>query len=152
MDDTATVPEAPRPDRRARVRARVVTYGLVGVLVVGALAKVEVWPLTSFHLFSAVRTGTSVGLELVAVADDGSRAPVVLDPAHPVLVTTAHEFGDLPGATPADQRRMVAAWLDAAHVDPADVSAVRLERVHRLADPDGVWHEDARELVTEVRP
>lgn len=134
-------------------RARLVTYGTVAVLLCTALVQAELWPLTAYRLFSVVRTGTTSYSELVAVAPDGARTPVRLDPDNPVLRTTAHQYSDLPGARPQRQVAMVRAWLVAADLDPAEVATVTLERGTRVMDPEtGTWREVSRDVAVEVRP
>lgn len=122
-------------DRRQAWAARVVTYGLVLVLAFGVVQQVEAWPVTSYGLFSQVRTGQSAALELVAVAEDGRRT--VVRPRGEVAATTSHQYRELRRLTPADQETAVRAWLGAAGVDVEGLAVVRLERVTRRLDPDG---------------
>lgn len=143
-----------RSDARERWTARSVTYGAVALLLVAGVTGLEAWPVSSFHLFSSVRTDTSRPLELVAVHDDGTRTPVRLAADNPVLRTTAHQYRDLVTASADDRRAMATAWLRAADLDPGTVTSVRLERLTRVMEPSGAadwaWRETARELVTEV--
>ncbi|WP_435736563.1 hypothetical protein V5D56_17560 [Cellulosimicrobium sp. PMB13] len=134
------------------VLARTVTYGVVCVLLATAAAGVEAWPLTSYRLFSGVRTDARTALELVAVGVDG---PTVVrpDPTHPVLATTTYRYDDLAPASPAEREELVRAWLDTAGIDPADVASVRLDRVRSTLDPETLeWTEVSREPVLEVLP
>lgn len=131
--------------------ARRVTVGTVVVLLLVALSGLEAWPLTSFRLFSTVRTGTSVGLQLQAVAPDGTRTPVRV-PANQVMSTTTHQFAHLAHARPEVQRAKVRAWLTTAGIDPATVTEVELVRTTRSTDPTGVSHVVGNEVVTVVRP
>jgi hypothetical protein len=133
-------------------RARVVTYGVVGLLLATAATGTEAWPLTSFRLFSTVRTSTATGLELVAVRPDGTRSLVRFDAGNPVLATTADLLDDVADQEPERQRAMVRAWLDAAHLTPDDVDVVRVERVARTVGADLSRTEVSREVVVEVRP
>ncbi|QDW61625.1 hypothetical protein [Oerskovia sp. KBS0722] len=152
---------APWPDAATRTtratrhdlhRARAVTYGLVLALLVTAALEAEVWPLTAYRLFSTVRTGTTVSLELVAETDDGDVLVHPTDHAEP-LATTTRQYPELAAAPPERRREMVSAWLDLAGIDPADVRAVRLERAVRTP-PDGASTgvERSRETVLEVVP
>jgi len=134
------------------VRARVVTYGVVGLLLATAATGTEAWPLTSFRLFSMVRTSTATELELVAVHADGARSPVRFGTGNPVLATTADLLDDVVDQEPERQRAMVRAWLDAAHLAPDDVDVVRVERVERTLGADLSRTEVSREVVVEVRP
>lgn len=121
-------------------------------LLVTAAAEAEVWPLTAYRLFSTVRTGTTVTLELVATTDDGDVLVHPTDPAEP-LATTTRQYPDLAAAPPERRREMVSAWLDLAGIDPAEVRAVRLERaVRTLPDSASGWVERSRETVLEVVP
>ncbi|MDM7854855.1 hypothetical protein [Cellulomonas alba] len=151
-DARATTPAAP-DDTRQRRLARIVTCAVVGVIVLGALAEVEAWPVTAFRLFSQVRTDTSTSLQLVVVHPDGSSAPLLLKPANDVVVITGHQFATLRDLPASKQRAKVDAWLDLAGIDPADVASVRLDRVtFRWDDATGRWAETKRTEVTEVTP
>jgi hypothetical protein len=148
-DDDAVAPD----DARQRRRARIVTFAVVGVIVLGALAEVEAWPVTAFRLFSSVRTDTTSSLQLVVVHPDGSTAPLALQPANDVVVITGHQFATLRDLPPDRQRAKVDAWLDLAGVDRADVASVRLDRVTFHYDADaGRLVETKRTHVTEVTP
>ena len=138
-------------DECERRRARRLTWGTVAVLLVAAATHLELWPLTSYRLFSDVRTGSVTTIELVAVDAEGVRTPLRLDPRNPVVVTTGRQYADVRGAAPQRQREMVHAWLVAADVDPADVAAVVLEKAYLQMDP--VTRERAetrREVLVEV--
>lgn len=134
-----------------RWRARLVTYGLVILLATAVWQHTEAWPVTSYRLFSSVRTGTSSGLQLVAVSEDGTTQRVA--PRGETVSTTAHRYGDLPGLAPEERRRLVRTWLLSADIDPETVRVVRLERVTRALDPDGgPAVETGRRIIIEVEP
>jgi hypothetical protein len=129
---------------RQRRRARQVTYGMVAVIAVTAIAGVELWPLTAFRLFSGVRTGTGTSYELLAVDADGIRTRV---PARLQLLAK------LPQAAPDDAAAQVDAWLDDAGIDPAAVDVVVLERAQWRLDPHTLTRaETTRTVVLEVQP
>ncbi|HWJ84165.1 MAG TPA: hypothetical protein VNR62_01975 [Cellulomonas sp.] len=138
-------------DDAQRRLARRVTYGTVAVLLLVALSGLEAWPLTSFRLFSTVRTGSTVGLQLMAVAPDGSRQPVRI-PADQVMQTTTHQFARLAHTRPELQREKVRAWLAAADIDPATVAQVELVRTSRSTDAAGTSHVTASTVVVTVTP
>lgn len=139
------------PRRSTSVVARLVTYGLVLGLVLGAWAEVERWPVTSFRLFSVVRTDRSFGLELVAVTATGERERVVPSGSGQVVANLSHQLQQLRGEPPADQRKRVLALLDLADMDPERYVEVGLERVERRLDPDGgPSTEIRRSVVAEV--
>jgi hypothetical protein len=128
-----------------------VTYGAVALLLVVAADQREAWPLTSYRLFSSVRTGEGASSSLVAVGQDGSRTPVGVPPGNEVLPTTAHLYDELARAKPEQQRAMVHTWLDIAGIDPAAVSSVRLESVRWRLDRESLERiETGRTLVAEV--
>lgn len=148
----AEVSARAEPDRQDG-RARRVTYGTVAVLLAVAVLQLELWPLTAYRLFSTVRTDTGSYSELVAVAPDGERTPLRLDPDDPLVLTTAHLYRDLPEAAPDRRSAMVRAWLQAADVDPGRVATVNLERGARVMDADTrTWREVSRHVVVEVKP
>jgi hypothetical protein len=138
-------------DERQRRLARRVTVGTVAVLLLVPITTVEAWPLTSFRLFSTLRTGTTVGLTLVAIAPDGTSSPVRL-PRDQVMSTTTHQYADLADDSPQTQRAKVRAWLVAAGLDPADVAAVELVRTTRQADAAGVPQVTDSTIVVRVSP
>lgn len=132
-------------------RARVVTYGLVALLAFAVWTGTEAWPVTSYRLFSSVRTDKSVSLELVAVAPDGTTRTVRFSGG--AVAATSHRYRDLVGATPAEQRRLVDAWLSLSGIDRGEVKVVRLERVARRLDPDGgPATVTGRRVLVEVAP
>ena len=130
---------------------RIVTYGVVAGLLVAAQLEVEAWPVTSFRLFSQVRTDRSVGLELVAVDPGGGRHPVVLDGVADRVGNVAQQLDLLRSDPPEVQRAKASAWMELVGVDPAKMARVELERVQRRLDPDGgpAQVED-RSVVAEV--
>ena len=126
--------------RRGRgALVRIVTYGTVAGLLLVAHLEVEPWPATSYRLFSQVRTDRAVGLELVAVHEDGTRE----------RASTSHQLPRLPAEPPEIRRRKVLAWLAIAEVDPSTVVAVQLERVERRFDPDGGPPTELRRTVVD---
>ena len=133
-----------------RWRARLVTYPVIAVLAVAVLCTVEAWPVTSFRLFSQVRTDTSTGYELVAI-DGGGQRSIVQSKISGPAATTAHQYLDLRSMAVPDQQARVRAWLHLAGIDPDEVDRVLLERVEQRRDPDGgPPHLIARTVVVEV--
>jgi hypothetical protein len=118
-------------DRRV---ARWVTWGTLAVILVGAAAEQEIWPITSFRLFSVVRTADGVSTSLVAVRADGTRVPVPL-PSQEVLATTSHQLARLADATGTEQRAKIEAWLGLAGMDPDDYTTVAVHRTPWTMDP-----------------
>lgn len=145
----ATAPVSPSTGQR---RARLVTYGLVLALLLTAAVEAELWPFTAYRLFSEVRTGTTVSLDLVAATTEGEVVVRPADRAAP-LATTTRQYQDLAGAAPDRRQAMVTAWLGLAGIDPRTVRSVRLERTVRTL-PAGAdqWVERSRETVLDVTP
>jgi hypothetical protein len=150
-DDPSSLRVSPAGDggtsRSTGVVARLVTYGLVLGLVLGAWAEVEHWPVTSFRLFSVVRTDRSYGLELVAVTSGGDRERVAPKGSGQVVANLSHQLQQLRGEQPAQARKRVLALLDLADMDPDRYAAVNLERVERRLDPDGGPPSEVRRTV-----
>lgn len=112
-------------------------YGVITALVVAAIGQVELWPLSSFRLFSEVRTGRRTSLSLVAVTTDNNTRPVDLSSDIRIVRSAQRQLPHLAELAPSDQRQKVRAWLRAAGI-PADV--VRLVLVVRTVidlDPHG---------------
>jgi len=140
-----------RDDAHESRIARRVTIGTIVVLLLVALVQLELWPLTAFRLFSTVRTGDSAGLQLVAIAPDGTQQPLRL-PGDQVLSTTGHQYPDLPHESAAVQRAKVRAWLVACGIDPADVAKVELVRTSRSAHASGTPQVTATKVLLEMTP
>lgn len=136
--------------REARV-GRAVTWSLLALLAVFAVGQLELWPLTSFRLFSTPRSADQTRLELVAEHLDGTDEPLLVEATNPVLVTTDRQFPDLV-QEPADVRRdKVLAWLAASGVDPATVGSVRLDRIAREYDEEThTWVDVGRTTIVDV--
>lgn len=98
------------------------------VFAIAALDTVEAWPVTSFRLFSHVRTDTSVSTTLVAIDATGDAHMVRADSAHGFVTRTASQYSRLRTVAPDRARAMVDAWLESAGMDPADYVAVELRR------------------------
>ncbi|MBT0993670.1 hypothetical protein KIN34_05145 [Cellulomonas sp. DKR-3] len=114
-------------DARDRRVARWVTFGTLAVILLGAAAEAEVWPVTAFRLFSTVRTADGVATTLVAVASDGTQVPVPM-PTSEVLAPTSHQLARLAHDPEPERRAKVEAWLELAGLDPADYTAVAVHR------------------------
>lgn len=126
-------------DARARRRARVVTWGVLGVLALGALVEAEVWPVSAFRLFSTVRTEHGATTLLVATDGDGVRVPVPLPTSEP-LSATSHQLVDLRDLPTGVRRAKVVAWLRLAGMDPAAYVSVAVERTAWTMDAARVRH------------
>jgi hypothetical protein len=119
--------------------------------VVAVVNTVEAWPITSFRLFSQVRTGETWSYQLVAIDREGRRIPVQLGDRGQVVSTTGHQLPELPRLSETERRRRVLAWLDLAGIEAATVERVELDRVHRRLDlHGGPAHELDRRTVVEV--
>lgn len=138
-------------DQDIRWRARLVTWTLVAGLLVAAQLEVEAWPITSFRLFSQVRTGRAVGLELIAIDTAGDRHLVPLAGEAGRVGNVVQQL-ELLRTDPVETRRAkVLAWLELVGIDPAGLTQVDLERVVRQLDPDGgPAVEMGRTLIAEV--
>lgn len=129
---STTEPPAPRPV--IRWIARVVTIGVLVIFGTAVFSTIEAWPVTSFRLFSATRTDRSTSLHLEAVEKDGTRRAVEPDVHHPFVVRTKAQFSRLSRIPEAERRAKALAWLDAAGIDPDDVTAVVVRRRSAVLD------------------
>ncbi len=121
------------------LRARVLTYATVALLLVVAVGNVERWPLTSYRLFSKVRTGVEVSYVLAAEEADGDRHPIRLRPA---ARSVPHQLPSLARLDPAQQRAKVAALLELAEPDPTgfdprQAAYIVVQRITRQLDIRG---------------
>lgn len=114
-----------------------VTVAIIVTIIVTVFGGFEAWPLTSFRLFSGVRTGHSSSLSLVAITADGRSTPINADSHHIFVKRAGHLYHLIPARPPAEQRAMVDAWLDAAGMSPADYATVELRRTSEELDPAG---------------
>lgn len=110
-------------------RARVVTLALLAAIVGCFSAEAELWPMSSFRLFSGLRSAESSGTLLVAVAGDGSEHRIDVQKNPTAARSALHQVADLPHQTRSQQRGAVMAWLRIGAMDPSDFVAVRLYRV-----------------------
>ncbi len=132
-------------------RARIVTYGTVAVMALAVVFQVEAWPVTSFRLFSNVRTDTRSQLQLYVIASDGTRTLVHLRPDQSNVVKTSHQLRDVQAAPPPRQREMVEAWIIGGGLDPADGRLAVIERVRTRITRDGTPPTElSRSVVVEV--
>src|SRR4051812_31051401 len=108
--------------------------------------------MSSFRLFSGLRSAQSSGISLVAVAPDGSEHRIDVQKNRTAARSALHEVSSLPNLTPPDQQGVVLAWLKIAAMDPSGFVAVRLYRVTvrqstREGEPPKVLN---KRLVVEV--
>lgn len=141
---------APDP-ARARLRGRLVTYGILGAMVLAVAFHVEAWPMTSFRLFSFVRTSTQSELVLYAVDGAGARTEVPIDRDQRSVLNTERQLADVKGASPSRQQAMLDAWFDDAGLDPSRYAAALIQRITTRTQRDGSPPvEVARTDVVEV--
>ncbi len=151
MRSPVPAPGATATDLGSRVRARTVTYGFVAVLLGATLLHVEAWPVTSFRLFSGVRTGEVLALEAVAVDADGDDHRILLGSSSRQVGNPAHQLRQTWHGPPEERRERMVAWLRAAGRDPADFVRIRIDEVRWRLDSDGVRDEELRRTtVVEV--
>jgi hypothetical protein len=124
------------PERRTRVVGRVVTYGVIALLLSVVLRDAEYWPFSAMRLFSGERTSSITSWEVDAVDRDGVEHvlhPSDYGPGYAGLHYFARYLDDM-----GDERRdaICRAWADAA-VDHGDAPADRIRIYHlRSTVPD----------------
>jgi hypothetical protein len=133
-------------------RARAVTLGLVGALLVSCVVEAEPWPLSSFRLFSGLRVAESWSLQLVAVDPGGAEHPIPVGRDQTAARSALHQLPDLHRLSLAGQRAQVLDWLELAGMDRDGYQAVRLYRrlLRRPTDADEPMQVVDRELRVEV--
>jgi len=141
-------------NKTTSVVGRTVTYGVVGLIVTVCLTIVELWPLTSLHLFSAVRTSQTLSTELIAIVavdEDPTRVRLDFSDHGEVIAHTSHLFHKIPARTAPEQAEMIDAWLELANLDKDQVVSVQLERVRReMSEPTASWREVDRVITREM--
>jgi hypothetical protein len=131
-------------------RARIVTVGLVGTLIVTGTSGAELWPFSSFRLFSEARDGEIWGTRLAAVARDGHEEPVVVD-GHPTPRAARQRLRAIVRHPPERQREDVLAWLQVTGMDASRYRSVRIyEVLLRIPTDQGPREVVRRELRAEV--
>lgn len=146
---TTTAPESATSERV--VVGRVVTYVFLALIVAVAVTGTEAWPLSSFALFSKVRTGESVSTRMVAVDLAGTEHPMLLGSEQSTRGSkqlAAH----LGVRTHREQVAMVSDWMRSLGIEPSTIEFVRLYRVVRQVSttdrPGPVLRE---KLVLQIR-
>lgn len=140
----------PEVERRRRLLARTVTYGLCGVMLVVGAGQVELWPLTAFRLFSGVRTPESVSWQVAVVDARGVERTITL-PSADELGLPHHVLPALVDAPPAEQQATVWAYVEAAGEGAGSVAArVYAVTTRTPAEPDVARAEVGRSLAYEV--
>ena len=113
------------------MRARVVTYGLVGLLALCVVAQVEWWPLSAFKLFSGERTAATVSWQVALVDPGGAEHVVPFDRLPRGYRGPHHLAADLPGLPARRTEAVCKAWALAGArelgITPTEV------RVYRVA-------------------
>lgn len=132
------------------MRARIVTYGLVGLLAVCAVAQVEWWPLSAFKLFSRARTASTTSWQ-VALVDDAGLEHVIAFRRLPRGYRGAHRLAaDLPGMSTTRRQAVCRAWASAGGrtlgIAPTEVRVYRVEG--RLSPGGGPASVVSRTLTT----
>ena len=133
-------------------RAVVTAYALLLLIAVVAYREVEWWPLTSWKLFSFVRTGTLAEWEIVTVS--GESEAVIPFRALPRGYRTFHRVvGHVHRGSQDERRAACAAWAGAARRLGRDVDAVRAYRLRvQVAKPGRPRAITSRVLAFECRP
>ncbi len=131
---------------------------LLGAMVVAFVVPVrfELWPLTSWELFSRPRASEQAGYQVEVVATDGTTSPLPFD-----RLGRGHRHWrafavTLPAATPAERDRRCRSWATAAVgvLGAEGVAEVRVLRVvkraaDRAADPPRIVD---RQVLVRCRP
>ena len=107
---------------RAFVAAYLAAFALCGILVI------EAWPLTSWRLFSHLRTPRVLGWQATTVSSTGREAPIRfggLPAPYRHLPLIMRDYATKP---PAQQDAICRAWAQAARRRGRDVAGVRIYR------------------------
>lgn len=126
---------------------RRVAYGLVGLVLVFGLARIEAFPLSGFRLFSGVRDAERESWYLRAVDGAGDEEPLRLSElpvSHRNSTGVLDDFDDL---REAERDEICAAWADPLRAEGHDIVVVRVYRARQSVWPDAPPAE--RELMWE---
>lgn len=111
--------------------ARLVTYGLVSLLVLSVLTHTEWWPLSSFRLFSVARTANATSWEVTLVDVDGGEHVLPFGRL-PRGFRGSHHLAPTLRALPPDARHAVCRAWAAAGAPRLGVAATGV-RVYRVS-------------------
>ena len=113
------------------MRARIITYGLLGLLAFFLATQSEWWPLSAFKLFSQARTAASTSWE-VALVDKAGDEHVVPFERLPRGYRGVHQLAPGLGRLPAGRREAVCQAWAAAGARELDIRATEV-RIYRVA-------------------
>lgn len=132
-------------DRCAPVIARVVTYGVVLVLVIAVALDAEWWPVSSMRLFSGERTSSSTSWEVDLVDATGIEHRLDLADLGPSFAGLDYFARHLPTMRRDRLDGICQAWADAA-VDQGSVAAAEV-RIYHLRRTVPTRRDEPRRLL-----
>lgn len=110
--------------------------GFLGVVVLCGLARLEVFPMSGFRLFSAVRHDVHQSWQLRAVRED-VETPIVLADLPVAYRNTSYILGDFDDMSASERDAVCRAWAKPARDRGEVVDAIRVYRVSTPLRPDG---------------
>ena len=116
---------------------RAFVYAFLAVFSLAGVAQIEQWPLTGFHLYTAIRTEERTSTRVIALLADGGTEEVVFGDLPFGYHSTNRLLSDFPGLTQAERDEICDAWVQPLRDDGVDVVGVRVdEYVTHLGEPE----------------
>jgi hypothetical protein len=131
------IDEAAASERELR-RTRVFVYGFLAVLLVAAIASLELWPITGWRLYVEPRRPTHPTWELASVDANGAEHAVSLHDLPIAFRNTDRQLGRSSDVEPARADRLCRAWAAAFAARDEHIAALRIYRTRvdaRSGDP-----------------
>lgn len=126
------MPERAADERRVRVLARAVTYGVVGAVLLAVAVTGEWWPVSSMRLFSEERSSTAWTWEVDLVGVDGAEHALDTGDLGPAYAGLDYFARHLPDLSTRHLDAICRAWADAAlERGGPRAESTRLYRVRR---------------------
>jgi hypothetical protein len=116
--------------------ARWFVHGLLGVVLLCGLARLELFPMSAFKLFSGIRHEQHESWQIRAVAG-GEETPVLLGDLPVAYRNTSYILGDFDEMAAEERDAVCRAWVKPARDRGARVDLVRVYRVTASVRPDG---------------
>jgi hypothetical protein len=115
-------------DKTAGPVARLVTYGVVGVIVLAGVTGHEYWPLSGFRLFSEVRSSQQTTYSVVVVNEQGQSSVLDLGALPDNYSGHVQMLPAMVTKSADEQAAIVQAWLVGLGLTPGEYTSAEIYR------------------------